>query len=99
MIDLRAGLGAPPIVFPGVRMQHPALPSGTPGSAPLMPPGQAAQAGIGCPGFPAVAGARMAGLGIGSLQSWWDRIPLWARLAGSAVVFAGVSYGTYRLVR
>lgn len=106
MIDLRAGLGAPPIAFPGVKMQfHPELPSGLPGNAPLMPQGQTAQRALGCLGCgPQASPVALAGLGVGSLgvsalQVRWESIPTWAKIAGGAVLFSGVAYGVYRIVR
>jgi hypothetical protein len=68
-----------------------------------MTPNEAAQrAGLGCVGCaaqPAGLPVALAGVGVGDLRSKWDRIPLWLKLAGGAVMFVGVSYGVYRLVR
>lgn len=89
-------------------MKHPSVPSGLPGSAPLMPQGQTAQRSLGCVGCtpvmnPAVAapvaGLSLAGPGIGDMQTWFDRIPLWIKIGVGVLTFAGVSYGVYRLVR
>lgn len=97
MIDLRAGLGAPPITFPGVRMQHADAPPGLPGSAPIMPPAQVAARAlnggmcIGCPDTSSI--------GIGDLRSWWSRIPMWVKIGAGVVLAAGTGYGVYRLVR
>lgn len=112
MIDLRAGLGAPPIVLPGLPMQRVGAPSGTPGDAPVMSPSQAAQRALGCvgcanPTSAATSGGalvlpqagRLAGIGVGDLSTWFDRVPRWAKIAAGVLAFAGVSYGVYRLVR
>ena len=96
MIDLRGTLGSPPIVFPGVRMQHPELPDGTPGNAPLMPIGARAQQSLGaCVGCSAARNPT----GIGDLVPWYSKIPLWAKIAAGLVLAGGVGYGIYRFVR
>lgn len=66
-----------------------------------MPPGQIAQRNLGCVGCMGATTAPVAlsGLGVGNLQTWWDKIPLWAKITGGLVAFAGISYGVYRLVR
>lgn len=97
MIDLSRGLGAPPIVFPGVRMFHPEAPSGLPGNAPVMPIGQAAQRALGNSEVSTAAPQSVA-----DLRPWFSRLPLWAKIGmgiGAAGVLAGVSYGVYRAVR
>lgn len=113
MINLHNDLGRLPIIYPTATDRPPTprldIPSGTPGQAPVTPINQAAAKALGCVGCAStqstVAGlalpmaSRLAGVGVGNLQTWYDKIPLWAKIAAGAVVFTGIAYGTYRLVR
>ena len=85
---------------------HPELPSGLPGGAPTTTPGQTAQRALGCIGCAQGTSAplALAGVGVGALsastmQTRWEQTSMWAKLLGGAVLFAGVAYGVYRVVR
>jgi hypothetical protein len=68
-----------------------------------MTPSQAAQrVGVGCvrcAAQPTGLPVALAGVGVGDLRSKWERVPMWLKIAGGTVMFVGVSYGVYRLVR
>lgn len=92
MIDLRAGLGAPPIVFPGVPLRHAHVPTVTTG-APMLPRSQVAQNALGCVGcLPAGASSIQ---GVGDLTTWWARIPTWAKVSGAIGLAVGTGLLTY----
>lgn len=86
-------------------MQYHEPPSGLPGAAPVSTPGQTAQRALGCVGCVstsaplALAGVGIGALGASSMQTRWDQMSLWIKALGGLVLFSGVAYGVYRVVR
>jgi hypothetical protein len=94
VINLQAGLGAPPVVFPGVPLKHPSVPQINTG-APMMPRGQVAQRALGCINCLPQGANGLALQGVGDLTTWWARIPTWAKISGMLGLAVGAGLLTY----
>lgn len=101
-IDLQQGLGAPPIVFPGMPMHHPDAPVANPGNAPVMTINQAGKRALGCMGGDCLGEGEAAPSTVADLRPWFARQPLWLKIGigvGGAGLLIGLGYGVYRAVR